>query len=305
MMEYKRLISKSIKSHTLATDILGYGLMKTGFANKYLAGQVTMYKAYHWLEKRFKRELEDAKSVQDTDRKQLEMKEDYVWICWIQGMENAPKVVQDCYESIRYWLKDKKIIVITEKNYDQYTHFPEFIVKKWKSGIITNTHFSDILRLELLVRHGGLWLDATTFFTGSLPEYITRKDFFVFRNGWMDMEMINMASWVIYSRYTNNTILTETQKLLYKYWEKYNFLKNYFLLHMFFRMVTDKYPKEWNNVPYYNQIDTHFLMNELGIDYDIDRIEEIKQLTSVHKLTYKFEKNSLDSTADHLAGIYR
>lgn len=305
MFEYKRLINKSIKSHTLATDIFGYGLIKTGFADKYLAGQVTMYKAYHWLEKRFRRELEGTADVQVTDCKQSEMKEDYVWICWLQGMENAPKVVQDCYESIRYWLKDKKIIVITEENFDQYAQLPKYIVEKWKSGIISNTHFSDILRLELLVRHGGLWLDATTFFTGSLPEYITRKDFFVYRNGWMDMEMINMASWLIYSKYTNNILLLETQKLLYEYWKKYDFLKNYFLLHMFFRMVTNKYKMEWQNVLYYNQIDSHFLMNELGKTYDIDRIEGIKHLTSVHKLTYKFEKVSVDSTADHLIDISR
>lgn len=306
MFDYKRLIKKSLESHTLITDIFGYGLIKTGFANKYLAGQVTMYREYHWLEKRFKTELKDVENDSGIKKKQSEMKEDYVWICWLQGIENAPKIVQDCYESICYWLKDKKIVVVTQKNYKQYTELPQFIVDKWEKGIITNTHFSDILRLELLIRHGGLWLDATTFLTGSLPEYITRNDFFVYRNGWMDMEMINMASWLIYSRYTNNILLAETQKLLYKYWEKYNFLKNYFLLHMFFRMVTDKYQEEWNNIPYYNQIDSHFLMNELGRDYDSNnRIIEIKQLTSVHKLTYKFEKNSMDCTADHLFEIYK
>lgn len=303
MFEYKRLIDKSIKSHTLATDIFGYGLIKTRFADKYLAGQVTMYKAYRWIEKRFRRELEDAKSVQDIGCRQLEMKEDYVWICWLQGIENAPKVVQDCYESVRYWLNNKKIIVITEENLGQYTHFPEFIVEKWKSGIISNTHFSDILRLELLVRYGGLWLDATTFFTGSLPEYITRKDFFVYRNGWMDMEMINMASWLIYSKYTNNILLLKTQKLLYEYWKKYDFLKNYFLLHMLFRIVTNKYQEEWKKVPYFNQVDNHLLMEELSVTYNPTRIKEIKALTEVHKLTYKFDEVQHDCTANFLSEI--
>lgn len=304
MFDYKRLIYKSIKSRTLFTDFFGYGLVKSGFADKYLAGQITMYKAYRWLEKKFRFELENKKSIKDQNCIQSEMEEDYVWICWLQGIENAPKVVKDCYESVCYWLKDKKIIVVTEENFNQYTNFPEFIVEKWKKGLISNTHFSDILRLELLVRHGGLWLDATTFLTGSLPEYVTRNDFFVYRNGWMDMEMINMASWLIYSKYTNNVILLETRDLLYKYWKKYDYLKNYFLLHMFFRMVTNKYQREWKNVLYYNQIDSHFLMNELGRDYDINRVDEIKQLTTIHKLTYKFKTVSKNSTADNLADIY-
>ena len=121
----------------------------------------------------------------------------------------------------------------------------------------------------------------------------------------MDMEMINMANWLIYSRLPNNMILLETQKLLYLYWEKYNYMKNYFFFLMFFRMVIDRYESEWMHVPYFNQIDCHFLMNELGKDYDSDRVEEIKQLTPVHKLTYKFVKNSADSTSDHLIEIYK
>ena len=108
MFEYKRLINKSIKSHTLASDIFSYVLVKTGFANKYLAGQVSMYKAYHWLEKRFRDKLEGMESVPVKEHKQSEINEDYVWICWLQGMKNAPKIVRDCYESVCYWLKGKK-----------------------------------------------------------------------------------------------------------------------------------------------------------------------------------------------------
>ena len=51
-MRIKELILKSIKSKTLLTDIFGYGLIVTKFADKYLAGQVTMYKSYSWLKKK-------------------------------------------------------------------------------------------------------------------------------------------------------------------------------------------------------------------------------------------------------------
>ena len=269
-MKIIELVKKSMKSKTLLTDMFGSGLIVTGFADKYLAGQVTMYKSFKWLEKKYQ-------------------------------IENAPKLVQDCYASIKYWLKDKEIIVITESNYKEYVEFPDYIIEKWKKGIITNTHFSDLLRIELLINHGGLWLDATTYLTGTLPNYISENDFFVYRNGWMDMEMINMGSWLISSKKTNNFLLVETRRLLYKYWEKNNFMKNYF-----FRMVTDKNQEEWEKVPMVNHIDSHYMMQELSKEYNLNRCLEIVNLTPVHKLTYKFVKNDNEITvADKLGELYK
>lgn len=160
------------------------------------------------------------------------------------------------------------------------------------------------MRLELLIRHGGLWLDATTYLTGPLPNYIEDNNFFVYRNGWMDMEMINMGSWLMYSKKSNNYLLTETRKLLYKYWKKYNYLKNYFLLHMFFRMVTDENPEEWEKVPMISQIDAHLLERELNKKYNDHRLNEIKKLTSIHKLTYKNLEEKKDSFLCYLNMIY-
>lgn len=300
MLDLKRLLKKSIKSRTLFTDIFGYCLSLTGFGDKYLAGKVTMYKAYSWLKKRFKKYIGQI-DIPESHTAQ----KNYVWICWLQGMDNAPQIVKDCYSSVQYWLKDREIVVITSDNISDYVSLPDYIMDKWKEGIISNAHFSDILRIELLIKYGGLWLDATTYLTGPIPEYVERTDFFVYRNGWMNNEMINMGSWFIYCRFTNNKLLIETRELLYKYWKKYNYIKNYFLMHMFFRMVTDTYSEEWENVPNINQIDQHFLMNELEKEYDETRCREILRLTSVHKLTYKVDyEDKKDATAYRLSELY-
>ena len=77
-------------------------------------------------------------------------------------------------------------------------------------------------------------------------------------------------------------------------------------MHMFFRMVTDTYSDEWENVPNINQIDQHLLMNELDKEYDECRIREILRLTSVHKLTYKVDyEDNKDATAYRLKELYR
>ena len=300
MFDYTRLIKKSIKSHTLLTDFFGYGLVASGFADKYLAGLVTMYKSYRWLSKRYHVQREGTNKIvpQKADK-------EYVWICWLQGMGNAPEIVKYCYDSVQYWLKDKEIVVITAENYSEYVELPDYVVDKWEKGVITDTHFSDMLRLELLIRYGGLWLDATTYITGELPGYVLKSDFFVYRNGWMDMEMINMGSWFIFSRYTNNILLVETRNLLYEYWSKMNYLKNYFLLHMFFRMVTDVYQEEWNKVPMFNQVERHLLMNELAKEFDMGRCTEILKISSVHKLTYKIQAEKGLETTKYLGVLYK
>lgn len=302
-MKIKSLIRKSIGQRTLLTDIFGYLLIKLGFADKYLAGLLTMYKSYSWVKKHFQKDLKSIQVEYSADQPGI-VAEKRVWICWLQGMENAPKIVQDCYESVCYWMKDWNITVITKDNMNQYVTFPDYIISKWKSGIISNTHLSDLLRLELLIRYGGLWLDSTTYMTGVLPSYIVNSDFFVYRNGWMDMEMINMASWLMYSKYAGNKILCETQSLLYKYWERYSFIKNYFLMHIFFRMVTDENKELWEQVPMINHMDSHFLMQELPKKYDALRCKQIMQLTPIHKLTYKVETLN-GATAEKLGELFK
>lgn len=282
-MEIKRLVKKSLKNHTLLTDIFGFSLIKFGFANKYTAGLITMYKAYDQLRKKYEKTI----GVNDSPTSKL-VKDKNVWICWWQGIDNAPDVVKLCYQSIQHWLSDWNIHIITIENYHQYVTFPSYVEAKWKNGVISNTLMSDLLRIDLLINHGGLWIDATTLLTGPLPDYIYRNSFFAFRNGWMDNEMINMGNWFLYASRTQNKLLLETQHLLYEYWKDNDYTKNYFIFHIFFRMVTDRFPEIWNQVPYINHMDQHLLIRECQ-DKNVtdDRINEILNITTIHKLTYK------------------
>ena len=63
---------------------------------------------------------------------------------------------------------------------------------------------------------------------------------------------------------------------------------------MFFRMVTDENPEEWEKVPMISQIDSHYMMRELNRKYNEERCIEIMKITSVHKLTYKFETGNIE-----------
>ena len=120
-------------------------------------------RCYRKLKRKYRKILINDKPIIN-DEKIIE-KSDKIWICWFQGIENAPELVKACYNSVLKNYKDKEIIVLTEENYEQYVDIPEYILKKWKKGYISFAHFSDILRIELLSKYGGLWLDSTIFTT--------------------------------------------------------------------------------------------------------------------------------------------
>lgn len=84
-----------------------------------------------------------------------------IWVCWWQGKENMPDIVKACYNSIQKHACNHPVILITEENFRNYIDMPEYIINKQKEGYIDITHFSDILRMMLLTKHGGIWMDST------------------------------------------------------------------------------------------------------------------------------------------------
>lgn len=281
MSRLKTLLKKSLKSRTLLYDINSIMIHLLGYADITLASYNSRYRAFTKLKRKYQNQIGKTEFTQyKGDEKKR------VWICWLQGIDNAPELVQNCYASIRYHIKDMEIVVLDKDNIKDYITLPDYIYDKWEKGIITNTHFSDILRLQILIEHGGLWIDATTYLTDKLPSYITDNEFFVYHDGFFDCDLINMGSWIMYSE-PNNLLLNETQNLLFKYWKTHNYLCHYFLLHLFFRMVTDHYPDEWKKVAYFNQMDQHILSTELCNDYDEKRFNQFKELSNIHKLSNK------------------
>ena len=215
-------------------------------------------------------------------------KDKVIWFCWLQGIENAPLLVKCCYESIKKICMDYKIIVITSENLKDYTNLPDFIVSKWEKGFISNTHFSDILRTNLLVENGGTWIDSTVLLTGKIPLDIENAPLFMFRTykPGVDGKCIDVSSWFL-SSCRKNRILLLVQELLFSYWEKHNWLCDYFLFHHFVQIALEVFSDESNIIPKYTNETPHFMLFELGKDFNEKRYNSILSQSFCHKLTYK------------------
>lgn len=260
------------------------------------------YKVHKSLSKRYLHFWHDYDRVCDLYDKYP----DKIWTCWLQGEEQAPPIVKKCLASIRRHSGGREVIVITEKNMWQYVSFPDYILKKKEKGIITNTHFSDILRIYLLALNGGIWMDATTYMTGDLPDYIANSPLFCYKIHPGNTGIIKMSSWFIVAK-RNHELIVRTQQMLEDYWERHNHLCHYFLFHMLFSIACDEsFPRmarHWRSIPYFNTAIPHTLLSELPEPYTPERWEQIKALSPVHKLTWKISPEHLTRPGTFLQWI--
>jgi len=234
----------------------------------------------------------------------------YIWQYWGQGEEQAPELVKECFASVKKYCPNKNIIVLNDLNVNDYIDIPNFIKEKLQLGIITRTHFSDYLRNCLLVKYGGTWIDATVYLTDKIPDIIDKSDFFVFQPiayseckkvpSFKMLKLLDkiptylspflcLSNWFIHSK-TNNRLLQITKNFLEQYWFKENKLVDYFIYHHFFTyaVLNDEKCKEiFEHMPIIANRNPHLLQQVLLDEYDGELFEELKELSSIHKLTYR------------------
>jgi len=289
------LIKHYLKNRVLffaIQHLLFYGSSKKSLEILRLCIQFKMYKRltkkYFYVKNQFLHEYNKESLSQN--------KANIIWICWFQGIENAPLIVQKCYESVKTFFPYKTIHVITTENFEKYVSIPEYITYKWKNKIISDAHFSDILRIELLIKYGGTWIDSTVLCTGNnIPKSFFDSELFVYQilKPGRDGHSFYTSNWFI-SAYSNNKILMFVRKLLYEYWKNNNRVVDYFIFHMFFAIVCEWFPEEYEKIPKYCNSIPHVLLLELFTEFSVQRFEEIKSMSSIHKLSYKFDEGQIN-----------
>lgn len=289
------LIHRYAKNGSLLTAIMVFIILGKNRTALEILRLSTQLKTKQKLEKKYRKKLDLFEKRYDDSLPHL--KSNKVWICWLQGMENAPLIVKKCFKSVKDNLTDRDVVLITADNINDYVQFPDYIIEKWKMGIISHTHLTDLLRLELLIKYGGMWLDATVLCTehrDNIPDYFFDSDLFFYQNlkPGRDGDAIYISSWLISAK-SNNKLLLLTRDLCYEYWKKERFLKDYFLLHDFLSIVLDRHINEWNSIIPRDSSTPHILLLRLFDNYDEVLWDSIRSVTPFHKLSYKFKEEQL------------
>ena len=90
-----------------------------------------------------------------------------VWVVIWDGLEGASELVQRCIKSIQQHLPGEESVIrmITLENCTKYVSFSPEIIEKYNKGLITDAHLSEVVKMELLYRYGGMCLETAYWVT--------------------------------------------------------------------------------------------------------------------------------------------
>lgn len=107
-----------------------------------------------------------------------------IWSFWEEGFEAAPPLVQLCVATWRKHSGIRDIRLLHSENIHSYLTRQDLPITFESLPVQMK---SDAIRLALLSRYGGIWLDASTLVTAAVHNYVEAAagdaGFFAFQNG--------------------------------------------------------------------------------------------------------------------------
>lgn len=219
-----------------------------------------------------------------------------IWVCWLQGEKRMPYICKKCVESIRKHAGKHPVKMITFDNYQEYVTIPTYILEKIGKEI-SYTHFSDILRANLLADHGGMWIDSTIYVTQDLPNwnllFYTLKQKFP-----CNKTFISLYRWSTFFQggVKNNLLHCFLRDFLHLYYKNVKAQIDYFLTDYIIDIGYRYVPairKMVDEVPYSCQ-GIHELRKILYTTLNLDKLNVLLKQNYAFKLTYKNQPAEID-----------
>ena len=194
--------------------------------------------------------------------------------------------------------------LITRDNISEYVEIPLFIEEKVNKGNITLTHFSDIIRILLLERYGGIWVDSTLFFQKSLmPEYLNLPFYSIKLDPTKHQPVgfgqrlteCKWAGFILSSSCKHSPLFVYLKQSILDYWKNHNTLVDYFIMNRLIKIAYNQskvVKKEIDLVPYSNNkmYDLKDYLNSIYTEYLYNNIIGD---SFCFKLSYKMQLHKL------------
>lgn len=247
-----------------------------------------------------------------------------IWWCWLQGIENAPSIVKACFNSLKQ-LTGYSLVIIDNSNWREYVELPGYIAKKWEKKQIPPALFSDLLRLELLIKYGGTWIDSTVLCTGfkefnglssssgstnspSVQEFkrYLDADLFLFQYTKQGSIPVSISNWFI-SACSNNEVLMVLREMLYAYWKEYDCVLDYYIFHLFFAMISKEYPEQISAMPHGQSQNSLVLLHHWGEKFEQKKWDKLTSQVCFHKLAFRVNdrvKNNKENYFNYILTEY-
>lgn len=145
-----------------------------------------------------------------------------IWFFWFQGLDNAPYVVRKCHES---WVIRNPGWQVVSLDGSSLSRVALADYSAGHIGALSLQHKADLLRLDLLARHGGVWADATCFCVQPLDDWLVpnmQSGFFAFCRPRPDRMISN---WFLAAE-PGNVLVSRAFNLMLAHWGNHRFRGN-------------------------------------------------------------------------------
>lgn len=227
-----------------------------------------------------------------------------IWVFWWQGRAQMPGIVSICFKSLLEYAGKHRVMLLTQENFRDYVQMPDYILTKLQNQQISITHFSDILRIYLLNRYGGIWVDSTILFTRNLDDIVpVDMPFYTLRHIAHSCNVVR-GKWTsfFFACGKGNILPVLMQNLLFSYWSRHSKIGNYLLFDYLFALAYDHIPaiaKMIDRIPVKEMSPLFYYMEK---PYDRHLAQKFCDDYGFHKLTYKIKLKEM--TADGQDTMY-
>lgn len=121
-----------------------------------------------------------------------------IWTYW--DTDEVPEIVKLSMKSWKKTSPNYFINLMNQKNVEEYISLPE----NWKR--LPSYRQSDIIRLRLLEKYGGVWIDASTILLENLDNFISKDNLTFFITPSSSLENPVFENWFISAPPNNNVI---------------------------------------------------------------------------------------------------
>lgn len=266
----------------------GWGIIYAFIMSLWVDNKKQYWKKHHQLNLGF---LEENLHFPQITKEEKRAANYNIWIMWWQGEEKMPELVHKCYESIKK-NSSREVILITKNNYSDYVELSPVILDKVDRGIITLTNLSDYIRISLLEKYGGMWIDSTVFCSSPIPEEVFSMKLFSIHNPFYTGQYNPCGRWsgqVLGTNFRHLSWFNLWKQLWEEYWTKYDSLCDYFLIDLVLEMIynhDEETRKLVDAIPYNNKR-MFDLWNRIYEEYEENAYNEICKTTYFHKLNFK------------------
>ncbi len=249
----------------------------------------------NWRNKRIEKYINSYIKYPDIKYPLHERGCDKIWVLWLQGEDKMPLIPRMCLRSIRKYAGSHEVVLLSINNLHKYYTLPPRIKHLYEQGNITAAHLSDIIRIGLLSTHGGFWIDSTMFLTKDIDDEIINRDFFSMKSAPEGL-YVSECRWAGFCMLMNRGSMLPhiLQSMITQYWEKHDWLIDYFMLDYLIDMAVNHYPdvKKLINDNPTNNPQLHALSPLLCSKYDEKLYQHITKNTSFFKLSWKLFSDS-------------